>query len=87
LPRNIERASQKTKSEIILKQLKSLEASGGAGGGGFDRKLWKALLGPSLESWDRLSSNPAALDVKVQATMVCKYVSMVHRQLFLVILA
>lgn len=61
LPRNIERASQKTKSEIILKQLKSLEAAGGGSGGGFDRAKWKALLGPSLDSWDRLSANPAAL--------------------------
>mgnify|MGYP000073368515 CR=1 FL=1 len=65
LPRNIERASQKTKSEIILKQLKSLEASGGSGGGGFDRTRWKALLGPSLDSWQRLSSNPAALDTEL----------------------
>jgi dynein heavy chain 2 len=62
LPRNIERASQKTKSEIILKQLKSLEASGGGAAGGFDRALWRVMLGPSLDSWERLSQNPAALD-------------------------
>ena len=50
--------------------MKSLEASGGASGGGFDRKVWKALLGPSLESWDRLSANPAALEVGSQSPMV-----------------
>ncbi len=62
LPRNIERTSQKTKSEIILRQLKSLEASGGGTGGGFDSARWKALLGPALDSWKRLAQNPAALD-------------------------
>jgi dynein heavy chain 2 len=67
LAANIERAQAKVNSDLLIRQLKSLEVSA-SGDAGFDREVWRQVLGPSINAWILLAeSDPAALETREES--------------------
>ena len=64
LAANIERAQAKVNSDNLVRQLKSLEVSASADAG-FDREVWRQVLGPAINAWVLLAeSDPSALEMR-----------------------
>jgi len=64
LAANIERAQAKVNSDNLVRQLKSLEVSSSSDAG-FDREVWRQVLGPSINAWNLLAeSDPSALEMR-----------------------
>ncbi|KAF0686502.1 Aste57867_21689 [Aphanomyces stellatus] len=56
LPDNIERSVQRTASSAVIAQLRTLTSSEQASSK-FDREKWRAVLGPLIDNWGKLTAS------------------------------